>query len=72
MTDMEAYFTYLNMAYKLNQDFDKLVTKHGLLYVKDREDFIPVPTADIIANQFGFVYVEILIRYLEKRNSSFL
>jgi len=43
-----------------------LTTKHGLLY-DDDDEIISLPEADSIANKYGFVYVEQLVRCLEKR-----
>lgn len=52
-------------ALELNNKFNSIRTKHGLLYQHDKE--INLPNADWVAHEFGFMFAERLVKYLEKR-----
>jgi hypothetical protein len=45
-----------------------ITTKHGLLYIKDRQ--INLPEADALARKFGFFYAERLVEFLEKNKKN--
>ena len=52
-------------ALDLNSKFNSIKTNHGLLYQYGRE--INLPYADWVAHEFGFMFAEGLVKYLEKR-----
>jgi hypothetical protein len=47
---------------------ENITTKNGLLYKDDR--MIPLPEADIVAHEYGFMWAERMVKHLEGKQNA--